>query len=80
MGANGFDPVLLRQINAQLARVLIDLADERAIRVATVPSVALADCLFGIDACTTKISTARTALALAIAAVDQAKALIGSHG
>ena len=75
-----FDAVLLRQINQQLARVLIDLSDERAIRAATVPSVALADCLFGIDQCSAKISTARTALQLAIAAVEQAKMLIGSHG
>ena len=74
------DSVLLRQINQQLSRALIDLSEERLVRQATVPAVALADCLKGIDQATTKVAAAQAAVVLAIAAVDSALTLIAAHG
>ena len=74
------DSILLRQINQQLGRALIDLSDERLVRQATVPAVALPDVLKGIDQATTKVSTAQAAVQLAITAVDAAMTLIAAHG
>jgi len=75
-----FNAVLLRQINQQLGRALVDLSEERLVRQATVPAPALADCLLGIDSCSAKVTAAQAAVQLAIAAVDSAMTLIASHG
>jgi len=75
-----FDAVILRQIDKQLGRALVDLSEERVARQATVPAAALADCLYGIDQCSAKVSTAQAAVQLAITAVDAAMTLIASHG